>query len=482
MTARASSPVRCWPGSAVTTIPWARPARSRPVPVARRAAMAEGARYRFEPLERRGLVLGLSASQVASASLAVMVAFGLLLGHRGPAGIGGAGVVLGLGGLLCRPVLGRSCLSWPALCPGRAVPLPTKALALGLTLREVPGTARGQPAGVLLDERAGTVAAVLRARGGAFCLLDEADKQRKLAAWAAVLESLASHQGPLARLQWCQRSLPGDVGGLLDRLESAGDPQSPSYRSYRSLAKAAWSWQQDTFLVVVSRWQGRPGRRAQQYPEALFDYVGSLCEQLHAAGFGCEPALGAAGIASVLGSYLVPEIQRHKAAYPWPLAVEEHWGSVRVEGLWHRTYWVAEWPRSDVGPDFLSPLLLGAGRRSFSVLMAPVPPERAAREAASSRTAQLADSRLRQQGGFLETARHRREAEALEAREAQIAGGRSAFQLAGYVTVSASGPSELGKASTDLEQAAGAAKLCLRCLYGQQKEALGWALPLGRGL
>src|SRR5579875_216923 len=135
MTARASSPVRCWPGSAVTTIPWARPARSRPVPVARRAAMAEGARYRFEPLERRGLVLGLSASQVASASLAVMVAFGLLLGHRGPAGIGGAGVVLGLGGLLCRPVLGRpGCPFHPSPSPGgcptaRPLPWPSGALA-----------------------------------------------------------------------------------------------------------------------------------------------------------------------------------------------------------------------------------------------------------------------------------------------------------------------------------------------------------------
>jgi hypothetical protein len=40
----------------------------------------------------------------------------------------------------------------------------------------------------------------------------------------------------------------------------------------------------------------------------------------------------------------------------------------------------------------------------------------------------------------------------------------------------------LEAACSDLERAAGAAKVSLRLLYGQQKEALTWALPFGRGL
>jgi hypothetical protein len=115
-------------------------------------------------------------------------------------------------------------------------------------------------------------------------------------------------------------------------------------------------------------------------------------------------------------------------------------------------------------------------------VMAPVPPARAERDAQSSRTAQLADAKLRAQGGFLETARQRRQAEALEGREERLVDGRGVFKLAGYFTVSGSDKAALEAACSDLERAAGAAKVSLRLLYGQQKEALTWALPFGRGL
>jgi len=199
-------------------------------------------------------------------------------------------------------------------------------------------------------------------------------------------------------------------------------------------------------------------------------------------GLVCEGVLDRKGTAVALGAFLVPSLGCYPGAHPWPLALEEHWADVRADGSWHRTYWVAEWPRSSVGPDFLSPLLIGTGRRSFSVVMGPVPPERAERDAQSSRTAQVADAQLRAQGGFLETARQRRQAEALESREERLADGRGVFELAGYFTVSGSDRAELEAACSDLERAAGAAKVCLRLLYGQQKEALTWALPFGRGL
>ena len=82
----------------------------------------------------------------------------------------------------------------------------------------------------------------------------------------------------------------------------------------------------------------------------------------------------------------------------------------------------------------------------------------------------------------METARHRRQAEAVEGREEELADGRGAFQLAGYVWVSAESKEELRRSCAELERSAGAARLCLRALYGQQREALIWALPFGRGL
>jgi hypothetical protein len=315
-------------------------------------------------------------------------------------------------------------------------------------------------------------------------LLDGAEKQRKLASWGTVLESLATHRSSLARLQWCQQALPGDSEALVRHLRRAGDKESVAYAGQLALVEAAGyrSWQHETLLVVAARWQGRFGRDGREGGEVLRNEVRALRAQLRSTGLVCEQVLDAAGVAAAIGRFLGPGLRRHPGAYQWPLALEEHWGELRVDGSWHRTYWVAEWPRSHVGPDFLGPLLLGPGRRSFSVLMAPVPPDRAVRDAESSRTAQLADSQLRAQGGFLETAQHRRQAEALEGREAQLADGRGAFEFAGYVTVSADDRDGLDEACAELERAAGAARLCLRRLYGQQKEALTWTMPLGRGL
>jgi hypothetical protein len=274
----------------------------------------------------------------------------------------------------------------------------------------------------------------------------------------------------------------------LGHLQRGGDAASPGFAGHVALLErvGAKSWRHETLLLIAvrcrARARGRHARLSDEDADALRNQVRSLRAQMRNVGLVCEGVLDQAGAAVALGGFLVPGLDRHPGAHPWPLALEEHWADVRADGSWHRTYWVAEWPRSSVGPDFLSPLLIGTGRRSFSVVMAPVPPERAERDAQSSRTAQVADAKLRAQGGFLETARQRRQAEALEGREERLVDGRGVFKLAGYFTVSGSDKVALEAACADLERAAGAAKVSLRLLYGQQKEALTWALPFGRGL
>jgi hypothetical protein len=169
-------------------------------------------------------------------------------------------------------------------------------------------------------------------------------------------------------------------------------------------------------------------------------------------------------------------------AAAWPVACDEQWSAVRVDGAWHATYWIAEWPRVEVPPGFLGPLLLGAGSRSVSVVMAPVPADRAVREARAARTADLADEQLRSRAGFLPSVRRGLEAEGAVRREAELADGQAEFRFSGYVTVSASARAGLDAACVEAEQAAQAAHLELRRLYGRQAEALTWTLPLARGL
>ncbi len=167
---------------------------------------------------------------------------------------------------------------------------------------------------------------------------------------------------------------------------------------------------------------------------------------------------------------------------PWPMAMQEEWSRVRVNGLWHATYWVAEWPRSEVRSDFLAPLLLGSTRATLSMVMEPVGPEKAVRKVEASRTADLADAELRRRGGFMSTVRHSRESEVLARSEAELADGHASFRYSGYVTVSAPTESELSAACDAIMHVAGQCRLVLRRLYGDQSAAFTCTLPLGRGL
>ncbi len=169
--------------------------------------------------------------------------------------------------------------------------------------------------------------------------------------------------------------------------------------------------------------------------------------------------------------------------WPWPMGVTAEWSRVRVDSTWHATYWVAEWPRTDAGPDFLGPLLMSSAvRRTMSVLMEPLGPIEASRKVEQARTADIADAELRRRGGFLATARRRREEEILVRREVELADGHAQYRFAGYVTVSASSPDELEDACGQVEQAAGQASLELRRCYGDQANTFLCTLPLGRGL
>jgi hypothetical protein len=92
----------------------------------------------------------------------------------------------------------------------------------------------------------------------------------------------------------------------------------------------------------------------------------------------------------------------------WPMQTEERWGWYRTNDVVHATYWIAEWPRIDVGPDFLAPLLVQTrSMRTVSVTMEPVPPLKAMRAVGFAKTADVADEELRQKLGFLGTAKRR---------------------------------------------------------------------------
>jgi len=216
--------------------------------------------------------------------------------------------------------------------------------------------------------------------------------------------------------------------------------------------------------------------------------VGSLVRLLSDAEVEVESVLTADDLARQLLRTYEPQVgggaygSASPVGDPWPMAMEESWSSVRVDGMVHATFWVAEWPRTEVRSDFLAPLLLGSARSTLAVVMEPLGPDTAVRKVEASRTADLADAELRRRGGFVSTARHARESEVLARREAELAEGHASFRYSGYVTVSATGEEELAAACDIVLHAAGQSRLALRRLYGDQASAYACTLPLCRGL
>jgi hypothetical protein len=375
---------------------------------------------------------------------------------------------------------------------------PVRSLA-GIEILEVPGRHGAAPLGVVKDTRAGTYAAVVAVRGRSFSLLDPTDKQRRLAAWGAVLAGLGREWSPIHRVQWIERSVPADrdaLGGYL--LERGVIDPGPCRDSYEALVgRAGPVGQQHEVFVVVAVRRRRAGAshavrglRSGEEPAVavLRRELDLLQNQLRGADLAVEGVLDRSGLEAVIRSAVDPPAGTVRpagapAGSPWPVASDEGWAVYRTDGAWHATYWVEEWPRVEVGPDVLVPLLLGAqGRRAASLVMAPVAPGRAARDVEAARTADLADDELRRRAGFLSTARRRRQADGVARREAELADGHGEYRFSGYVTVTAGDRTDLDTARAEVEQAARRSHLELRRLYGQQEEAFAWTLPLARGL
>ncbi len=484
--------------------------------------MADTARrYTFHPRERRGVLLGLQAGQIGT--LLVGAAAALLVGQAMPAPAGPALALMILtiaatGAIW--PRAGRPLAGWipvvagwlqrrsrgPSLAPEPLRGRPRSPVApgsrrgtapAGIDLEEVAGGPGLDTLGLVRDRRSGSWAAVIPVQGRSFVLLDADEQVGRLELWRSVLGTLARAGTPLRRIQWVHRSIPvGGTGAAVglpsdrlpsDRLPADGSPAGLAQESYRELVAGAGLVTQShqAWVVLAVRGSHRPGDPAGRPLDELRREVRLLAGHLRNADLRSGPPLGLDALQALLGTANRREVGAtgdRAGPGPWPMATDEAWSALRADGTWHATYWVSEWPRVEVNPDFLTPLLLCDGRRTVSVVMAPVPAGRAAREVRAARAADVADEELRTRAGFLPSARRGREAEGVMRRESELAEGHAEYRFSGYVTVTASDRDGLEAACVATEQAAQSAHLDLSRLYGRQAEAYTWTLPLARGL
>jgi hypothetical protein len=447
-----------------------------------------GSSYRFGPRERGGALAGWRAGQILT--VAVGLVFGVLVLRWEPNAVGVAsavGILVLYGALATVPVAGRTGDEWlpVVVCWG--------SRRAGLRGSAQLGALRGlrllragwQDMGVVHDRTARTLTAAVSLRGRSFALLGADEQDRRVGAWASLLSSLARDGSPVHRVQWVAAAFPDDGQGVRSYLaaEAVPDAASVCTASYDALLTDMDSHTCGHDVVLAM--QVRLTKSVEVGCATLAREMASLVRLLADADVQVESVLSVDHLArQLLRTYEpraaaadAPPAQDH-----WPMAMEERWSDVRVDGMLHATFWVAEWPRIEVRSDFLAPLLLGAARSTLSVVMEPLGPDAAVRKVEASRTADLADTELRRRGGFVSTARHARESEVLARREAELAEGHASFRYSGFVTVSAPSEEELAAACDVVQHAAGQSRLALRRLYGDQASAYTCTLPLCRGL
>jgi len=481
-------------------------------------------RYHFGPLERRGLLLGLRAGQLGSVLAGAVIALTALSQVPSVVGIAVAGLAVTAGiGVAVWPVAGRTLDEWvPAAVrwttqrslrrhrhiaqahldgcvvahggarTPRVVPPPPLA-GVEIIAAHLPDRPDGPPVGVIRDRQAGTYTAVLGLQGDGFALCDAPIKERRLVWWGSLLDGLAREGCHVHRLQWLVRSTSDAGTDLAGRLgDSIVLPHTARpAQSYRQLlAAAAPAVQMHTTHLALQLSAARSARAIRRAGggdigacAVLLREVTALWTQLVAGELLVDGLLQPSAIAALLRAAVLPRPANGETNDPWPHATEASWSSYRTDLLHHATYWVREWPRIDVGPDFLAPLLLQCtARRTVAMTMQVEPPLRAQRDAEAAMTADLADADMRERAGFIRGVRRRREEETVLQRGEEIAAGHASVRFSAYVTVTATSNDTLDAACADVEQRAQQAHLDLHRLCGEQDVAFTYTLPLARGL
>ncbi len=494
--------------------------------------MADVPRYRFGPLERRGVLAGLRGSQVVILAVAglVVVAVGRNLS---PALALPLVVVIAAAAAFVAfvPVGGRTLDEWLPVAVGwpvgavsgrrrfvsrhptdgasvRLDPQPDFPVALkGITILAHSIAGSDANLGVVKARRAGTYTGILSVRGKSFALLDGTEKARRLASWAGILAGLAREGGVVHRVQWVERTVPdpGDEIGNYLKDNLAVPLDSMIARSYLEVVDDAGPvTQQHEIFVALQIHAGRAARAVKSAGggdtgacEVLRRELSALAAKLASAEVTVEGALTPRLVARALRTAFDPQCRDALArvasrqperagtsvANAGPEAAETSWSHYRSDGAWHATYWIAEWPRIDSDPDFLAPLLLRTETmRTVSVTMEPISPLRAIRTVEAARTSAAADEELRNRAGFVTTTRRSREQEALASHEKDLSDGHAFYRFAGFVTVTAFDRDQLDKACGEIEEAAARSFLDVRRLCGQQEVAFTYTLPLCRGL
>ncbi|APZ34182.1 hypothetical protein BOH66_07925 [Microbacterium aurum] len=471
----------------------------------------------FSRLTRRGILLGLSLPQLIVLGIAILIVVASLYTAGGMGLAWTSPVWAGAALLAVIPAGGRKVIEWvPILARWAArtylgqlihrrrviAPRPAGTLALpgdAAALREWEDPETG--AGMIHDPHAQTLTVILGVSHPAFVLLDPGEQQRRVSGWGRVLAA-SCRSGRIARIQVSERTLPDSGTGLAEWWATHGTDDG--------------SWAATTYAELIDR-AGPAGERHATTISLALD-MKAAARQIRTAGGGIRgaaavlrqemttltTALRAAELSStgwltpgevavILRSAYdpaaAPALERHgdlgrDLATAGPVAVTETWERLRSDSAHHAVLWITEWPRSQVYPGFLAPLVLTGGiLRTLSLHYTPVRADQAARDLRKKKTELISDAAQRRKIGQIEDAGASAELDDVLQQEADLTAGHGVLRVTGLISISAPTVDELDAAVAAVEQSAIQASCETRRLVGQQAQAFtAAALPLCRNV
>ena len=469
----------------------------------------------FSRLTRRGILLGLSLPQLIVLAIGVLSVVGALYAGGGILLAWTAPVWVLCAVLAWTPVGGRKLIEWVPVTVRwllrtaarqtafrmRVVkPRPAGTLALpgdAAALREWEDPETG--AAMIHDPHAQTLTAIVAVSHPAFVLIDAGEQERRVATWGRVLAT-ACRSGRIARLQICERTLPDGGSGLVEWWRRHGqDDESWTSTVYRELidrAGPAGERHATTISVALdmraaARQVRTSGGGIQGAAAVLRQEMTALTTALRAAELTVTGWLTPPEVAVILRAAYDPaaaaSLERHgdigrSLATAGPVAVTETWDRLRSDSAHHAVLWISEWPRSQVYPGFLAPVLLSSGiQRAFSLICTPIRSDQAARDIRKKKTELISDAVQRQKMGQIEDASQTAEYGDVLQQEADLTAGHGVLRYTGLISISAPTVDELDTAVAAIEQAAIQSSCETRRLLGQQAQAFTVAaLPLCR--
>lgn len=471
----------------------------------------------FSRLARRGILLGLSVPQLIAMSIGILTMVTALY-TAGASGIAWTSPIWGTAALTAAiSIGGRKLVEWVPIVSRwmwrsahgqltyrRRVlrPRPVGTLALpgdAASLREWNDPESG--AVMVHDPHQLTLTAIVAVSHPAFALLDPGEQNRRVAGWGRVLAS-ACRSGRIARLQVSERTLPDSGTALAEWWAQHGINDdgwaSATYRDLIERAGPAGERHATTIslsldLHAASRQIHTQGGGIRGAAAVLRQEMTALTGALRTADLIVGGWLTADELATSLRTAYDPAIgislERHREvgrdlSTAGPVAITESWDRLRSDTAFHAVLWISEWPRSQVYPGFLSPVVFTNGvLRTVSLHYLPIRADQAARDLRKKKTELISDAHQRKRIGQIEDASANAEYEDVLQQEADLTAGHGVLHTTGLICVTAHNANDLDAAVASIEQAAIQASCETRRLVGQQAQAFtAAALPLCRSV